>query len=256
MSSNLSKNCKSIVIREGLIASNPLEGIKLGRVPKPRPKSLTREEVISLIEATDDPKYRLMFVILYQSGLRVSEALSLKVGDIDVDSGRFRILGKGGKERICFISSEALSEYLDYLREEDLEGGDVLFPSRNGSPREIACDISQGKGPLSARTVQRKIKEYAQKAGIKKRVHPHLLRHSCAKHLLDDGVGLTYVKAYLGHSDIKTTEVYTTPDEDSLEWMYRQHEGALRVSRAIHELPLRLKDEKVTRIESYKRQKD
>lgn len=222
--------------REGLIEANPFEGIKLGKVPKPKPKSLTREEVISLIEATDDPKYRLIFLILYQSGLRVSEVLSLKVGDINVDLGRFSIVGKGGKERYCFLSSETLGEYLDYLREKELKEGDILFPSSQ-----------RGKDLLSARTVQRKIKDYAQKAGIKKRIHPHLLRHSCAKHLLDDGVGLTYVKAYLGHEDIKTTEIYTTPDESSLERMYRQHEGALMVSSGS------LKGEKIAWMKDYKR---
>ncbi|MFC1661712.1 tyrosine-type recombinase/integrase [Gemmatimonadota bacterium] len=173
----------------------------VARIPRPRkrrslPTVLSREEVRCLVEAITDPKHRTLVVLLYSAGLRVSEALRLRVQD--VDEGR-RVIhvrsGKGNKDRIVMLARVAAEELRAYRRFE--RPHHWLFP---GVRRDRH---------VCARTVQRAVTEAAKRAGILKRVTPHTLRHSFATQLLESGTDLRYIQRLLGHKKVSTTEIYT-----------------------------------------------
>ena len=174
---------------------------RLTVVPYPRriPTVLSVEEVMLLLRAATAPKYKAAFATAYGAGLRVSEVVALKVGDID--SERMLLRGKGGKDRHAMLSPQLLGLLRAWWREGRrrslmLPGG-WLFPGRN--PVE----------PLSARQLGRVVRAAAQAAGINKRVSPHTLRHSFATHLLEQGVDIRVIQTLLGHAKLDTTALYT-----------------------------------------------
>ena len=177
---------------------------RLTVVPYPRriPAVLSGEEVRLLLRATTAPKYRAGFATAYGAGLRVSEVVALKVGDIDSKRMLLRIeRGKGGKDRHAMLSPQLLQLLRVWWREGRrrslLLPGGWLFPGRN--PVE----------PLSARQFCRAVHAAAQAAGIKKRVSPHTLRHSFATHLLEQDVDIRVIQTLLGHAKLDTTALYT-----------------------------------------------
>jgi integrase/recombinase XerD len=160
---------------------------------KPIPEVLTQEEVKRLLEATSNVKHRMILKILYGCGLRVSELLSLRKGDFNYAEGLLHIrLSKGRKDRFVKIPDSVKGELASY---SSLIGGDTLFQSSRGERLTVA-------------TIQKIVKNSARKAGIMKGVHPHTLRHSFATHLLEQGTDLRVIQKLLGHSDIKTTQIY------------------------------------------------
>ncbi|MDI6881892.1 MAG: tyrosine-type recombinase/integrase [Methanothermobacter sp.] len=192
-----------------------LKDVKTPKRAKSLPKSLNEDEVKRLIRAVDaDTRKRkftrtrdkLILSLLYSSGLRVSELVSLNVNDIDLKERTIRIRGKGNKDRIVLFDQKTKKLIKDYLRERTQES-EYLFLNRFGKP-------------LTPRYIQITIKNYAIKAGIKKKVTPHILRHSFATHLLKNGVDIRAIQQLLGHSNLSTTQIYTSVDMGTLKNLY------------------------------------
>jgi len=158
---------------------------------KSLPHYLERHEVEALLEAVDDPYWRALFRLLVNTGLRISELLSLTEKDISISAGlaRIRVRGKGNKERVIVTSSDVV---LDAMREG-------VFSKK-----------------VSARTIQRRLKAYAEKAGIQKKITPHTLRHTFAILLLESGVPVNTIQASLGHESLSTTGIYLKIASDSI----------------------------------------
>ncbi|MBC7090283.1 MAG: tyrosine-type recombinase/integrase, partial [Methanobacteriaceae archaeon] len=189
-----------------------LKDVKTPKRAKSLPKSLNEDEVKRLIRAVDtDTRQRkftrtrdkLILSLLYSSGLRVSEVVSLKVNDIDLKDRTIRIRGKGNKDRIVLFDQKTKKLLKEYLHERSQES-EYLFLNRFGNP-------------LTPRYIQITIKKYAIKAGIKKKVTPHILRHSFATHLLKNGVDIRAIQQLLGHSNLSTTQIYTSVDMGTLK---------------------------------------
>ncbi|MCD6215932.1 MAG: tyrosine-type recombinase/integrase [Candidatus Aenigmarchaeota archaeon] len=160
---------------------------------KKMPEVLTVKEVRKLINATDNIKHRLIIKLMYGCGLRVSELVNLKKQDFNFQEGLIHIkLSKGKKDRFVKIPDSIKEELKSYSM---LNNKEIFFPSNRG-------------GKLTTATIQKIIKNSAKKANIKKNVHPHTLRHSFATHLLEQGIDLRIIQKLLGHSDIKTTQIY------------------------------------------------
>jgi site-specific recombinase XerD len=173
-----------------------LEMIALAREPQKLRQVLTPEEVVRLIEAAPGRKYRCAFSVAYGAGLRSSELVSLKVSDIDSARMVLRIEdGKGGKDRLAKLSPQMLEELRAWWKEAKPRV--FLFPSRFK-----ACDH------ITARQYHRACRDAAIRARIERSVHPHMLRHSFATHLLDQGVDIRVIQAMLGHKNLETTAIY------------------------------------------------
>jgi len=194
------------LVREEIVATNPIEKISSPKLDKRLPSFLTMEEVERLLSAPDlstplGQRDRALLELLYASGLRVSELVNLTLGQIDLDSNEIRVWGKGSKERVVLMgepATEALKNYLEHGRPRLLAEKKIksLFLNRYGQR-------------LPERSVQRILQQYAKKSGIGKRVHPHMLRHTFATHLLDGGADLRVVQELLGHARLSSTQIYT-----------------------------------------------
>ncbi len=202
------------LLREGRVQANPAAGVRAPKSPRRLPNVLDADEVGGLVELpADDPlalRDRAILELFYSSALRLSELVGLRWSDLDLADASVRVLGKGGKTRIAPVGRMAL-EALQAWRDESIAGADpataYVFPGRNGAP-------------LSPRAVQQRLKHWAEVQGIWKRVHPHLLRHSCASHVLESSGNLRAVQELLGHADIATTQVYTHLDFQHLAKVY------------------------------------
>ena len=176
-------------------------------IPRPKrnktiPEILTPDEIKKMIGTTDNIKHKLILKILYGCGLRVSEIVNLKKSDLDFSQKLIHIkLAKGKKDRFVKIPESVLNDLKNYV---ELEKSEILFPSNRS-------------GKLTTATIQAIVENSAKKAGIKKRVYPHLLRHSFATHLLEQGTDLRIIQKLLGHSDIKTTQIYTQISQASIK---------------------------------------
>jgi len=183
--------------RAVLNAPAPVSGIPRAKQKKTLPKVLSEEEVRKFLAALKNPKHRAIAFVLYSAGLRVSEVARLKVTDIDSDRGQIHVRqGKGRKDRYVMLSPVLLNVLREYARVE--RPYDWLFPAGHRRDRHI-----------TTRTIQREVTHAAVRAGINKRVTPHVLRHSFATHLLEAGTDLRYIQELLGHTKISTTVRYT-----------------------------------------------
>ncbi len=209
---------------EGLVPANPAEYTGSPKRAQRLPRVLRVDQVDRLLTAPDTAnplglRDRALMEVLYASGLRVSEAVNLKTGDLDRRGGLVRCLGKGGRERVVPVGGEAVrlvDEYLSRSRPVLLKGRRTrfLFVNRRGRP-------------LTRQTVWKLIKRYAREAGIQKEITPHTLRHCFATHLLENGADLRAVQEMLGHADIVTTQVYTHLTSRGLRAVYdRTHPRA------------------------------
>lgn len=166
------------------------------RGKKKLPVTLTRAEVGRLLAETRNLKHRAVLMALYSAGLRLNEAISLQVRDLDIPNRRILVREpKGGRERYVMLSDRFLSVLRRYLREQRPKG--YLFPGK-----------LPGK-PLHSSAVQRVVKKMARRAGIDKTVTPHVLRHTFATHLIEQGTSVLYIQKLLGHKSVKTTMLYT-----------------------------------------------
>lgn len=194
------------LFHEGVIDEDPTDNVSAPKVGRSLPKALSVEEVDALLDTPDDPspeamRDRAMLEVLYASGIRVSELVSLDVDDVDLEQGYLRCFGKGSKERLVPIhhgAVEALGGYIEHGRPQlySKRSDRALFLNRRGSRL-----TRQGFWII--------LKRAAARAGITKSVSPHTLRHSFATHLLRGGAPLRHVQELLGHSSITTTQVYT-----------------------------------------------
>jgi integrase/recombinase XerD len=194
------------LVREGIRKDDFTELVSAPKLSRKLPEVLTRGELERLLDApaTNTPhglRDRAMLELFYSSGLRVSELCGILLQSINLDDGYVRVFGKGAKERIAPIGGAAITAVRDYLA-----GGRPHFvKAKTGSELFLS---QQGKA-ISRKMVWVLIKQYAAKAGIKKPIKPHLLRHSFATHLLEGGADLRAIQEMLGHSDISTTQIYT-----------------------------------------------
>jgi len=206
--------------RERKIAANPTENLESPRIWKVLPKYLTLEEVDGLLaepkgDTPVEARDRAMLEMLYATGLRVSELAGLRVADVNLEAGTVRTLGKGNKLRMVPVGRaavRALEQYCGVWRGRLLCGREspYLFLSRRGTR-------------LTRQSVWLRLARYGRRAGIRKRIAPHMLRHSFATHLLARGADLRSLQLLLGHADISTTQVYTHVAAARLKEIYRQH---------------------------------
>ncbi len=205
--------------REGAIESNPALTMSRARRPRRLPRALGRDEVTSLLGAAggDSPlaiRDRAILELLYSSGIRLSELVGIDVHDYSPSTRSVRVFGKGARERIAPVGSQAIAaigHYLETARPALLAGREssALFVSRLGQR-------------ISGRSVERAMKKYLMKAGLPSRSTPHSMRHSFATHMTDSGADLRAVKELLGHSDISTTQIYTSVSRERLYRVYRK----------------------------------
>jgi integrase/recombinase XerC len=197
--------------REGEMQNNPAAGVRSPKVRRKLPEVLDVDEAATLVEVNaNDPlavRDRAILELLYSSGLRVSELCTTRWRDLDTGQGLLRVTGKGNKTRIVPVGRMALA---------------ALAALRAAQPAGADDPILRGRGehPLTAGAVRALIKRRARQQGVWKRVYPHLLRHSCASHLLESSGNLRAVQELLGHADISTTQIYTHLDFQHLAKVY------------------------------------
>jgi integrase/recombinase XerD len=216
---------------EGRLAGDPAAFVAPPKVPQGLPKPLTEDEVRSLLGAIvgDEPavrRDRALLELLYGTGARISEACGLSLGDLDLDASLVRLFGKGSKERVVPVgrfAREALAAWL-------APGGrDRLVADREGRPTGAtrttrhdaeAVFLNQRGGRLSRQGAWAIVRRYGDLVGLGDRLSPHVLRHSCATHLLDHGADIRVVQELLGHASISTTQVYTKVSTERLREVY------------------------------------
>lgn len=207
-------------LAQGTIAADPTLRVRAPKLPRRLPKSLSEEQVGALLEAPDPEttlglRDRAMLETLYATGLRVSELVGLKLGQVSFDAGFVRVLGKGNKERLVPLGEEAVAWLTRYLARARAE------LARDG--KSDAVFITARRGPLTRQAFWQLVKRYAVKAGIAASLSPHTLRHAFATHLLNNGADLRVVQMLLGHADITTTTIYTHVARERLKQLHARH---------------------------------
>ncbi|HZB39580.1 MAG TPA: site-specific tyrosine recombinase XerD [Ilumatobacter sp.] len=209
---------------EQVRADDPTSRLDGVRVPSGIPKPLSEAQVTSLLDAVlgNGPlerRDRALLELLYATGARISEVVGLSVGDIDFDESLVRLFGKGSKERIVPYGSAAAAALDDWFSPS---GRLLLVPDRWKRRDDAeAVFLNQRGGRLSRQGAWLVIGKYGDRAGIHDQLSPHVLRHSCATHLLDHGADLRIVQEMLGHASISTTQVYTRVSQERLWDVYR-----------------------------------
>ncbi|NND67840.1 MAG: site-specific tyrosine recombinase XerD, partial [Halioglobus sp.] len=208
------------MLREGRLTVDPTLDVESPKLGRPLPKSLSEQEVDTLLAAPDleqalEFRDRTMLELLYACGLRVTELTSLQMSQLSMNQGVVRVFGKGSKERLVPVGEEALEWLRRYLAGPRMEllknvPSEVLFPSRRGRQ-------------MTRQTFWYRIKIYAQRAEIKKALSPHTLRHAFATHLLNHGADLRVVQMLLGHSDLTTTQIYTHVARERMQELHATH---------------------------------
>ncbi len=207
-------------LREGWVKADPSARVDAPKLGRPLPHSLTETEVEALLDAPDLEdaegfRDRVMFEVLYATGLRVSELVGLRLEQVSLNQGLVRVVGKGGKERLVPLGEEAISWLERFIRSgrQELLGAQLcaeVFPTRRG-------------GGMTRQAFWYRIKKHAQAAGITKHLSPHTLRHAFATHLLNHGADLRVVQMLLGHSDLSTTQIYTHVARERLKSLHAVH---------------------------------
>ena len=206
-----------------LIAEDPCLNLESPKIRRSLPGYLRLEEVEKILARPDEKtplglRDRAMLEVLYSTGLRVSELISLRVMDVDRSAGCIRCIGKGDKERIVPIGKRALSLVERYLRDAR-----PRLIGKKQQPSAPALFINSRGGTLSRVGVWKILSAYGRQAGLRVALTPHMLRHSFATHLLERGADLRSVQLMLGHSDISTTQIYTHVVEERLKQIYKAH---------------------------------
>jgi integrase/recombinase XerC len=205
--------CRSFyrwLLRHGRIVASPAAAIRAPKAPRKLPQVLDADEATRLVEVpTDVPlglRDRALLELFYSSGLRLSELCGLRWHDLDLADGLVTVLGKGSKQRSVPVGSHARTALAAWRVAQNCASDTPIFPGRNG--------------PITPRAVQLRLRLLAQRQGLFKRVHPHLLRHSFASHVLESSGDLRGVQELLGHADIATTQIYTHLDFQHLAKVY------------------------------------
>jgi len=208
-------------LREHRIRVDPTLRIDSPKLGRPLPVTLSESDVENLLAAPDAStplglRDRTMLELLYASGLRVSELVSLNIADMNLRAGVVRVMGKGSKERLVPMGEEALSwihRFMNEARSDLLKGhlaAQVVFPSQQGRV-------------MTRQTFWHRIKTHAATAGIRGRLSPHTVRHAFATHLINHGADLRVVQLLLGHSDLSTTQIYTHVARHRLKDLHQAH---------------------------------
>jgi integrase/recombinase XerD len=208
------------MVREGRLEDDPTARIEMPKIGRSLPKSLTEEEVEALLASPNvaDPlgcRDRTMLEVLYATGLRVTELINLRYGEVSLTQGVVRVSGKGDRERLIPLGEEAqtwLQRFIEGPRLEILleRQTEYLFPTRRGDR-------------MTRQAFWHIIKRYAKAAGVDKDLSPHTLRHAFATHLLNHGADLRVVQMLLGHSDLSTTQIYTHVARERLKDLHKDH---------------------------------
>lgn len=213
------------LLRERLATDNPALDIRAPKSARRLPKVADVDQLNHLLDATPDDPLEMrdlcMFELMYSSGLRLSELASLDLDSVDLQGGEVRVLGKGGKERILPVGRKALSSVQAWL------------PVRASLAPEMepALFVSRRGDRLSHRSIQTRLNRWGLAKGADQKLHPHLLRHSFASHMLESSGDLRAVQELLGHADIATTQVYTHLDFQHLARVYDQSHPRARRHR-------------------------
>ncbi|MFZ3019826.1 MAG: site-specific tyrosine recombinase XerD [Gallionella sp.] len=208
------------LLRQGKIDADPTLQIDTPKLPRNLPKSLTEQDVELLLNAPDTQtplglRDRTMFEVLYATGLRVSELVTLRITQVSMDMGVVRVMGKGSKERLVPLGEESL----DWLRRYLADGRPVLL---SGKVADALFVTARGEG-MTRQMFWYLIKKHAKTGGLHKPLSPHTLRHAFATHLLNHGADLRVVQMLLGHSDISTTQIYTHVARERLKKLHAEH---------------------------------
>lgn len=202
------------LIREELIENDPTIDLTLPKKDKVLPDVISVEEIEKLVNIIPEKGFkgkrdRALIELLYSSGLRVSEIINLKINEIDLKNGYLKCFGKGSKERIVPFGSFAKDLLIEYIEERDKNNinSDLLFVTKKGKK-------------IVRQEINNILNRYAKKSKLKKKIHPHMLRHSFATHLLERGADLRSVQELLGHVDISTTQIYTHLTKEHLREVY------------------------------------
>jgi integrase/recombinase XerC len=209
------------LIRRGMLSVNPLSTIRTPKQEKRLPRCLDLEQVQKLLEAPGDgdllsARDKAMLEVLYSSGIRVSELVDLEMSDLDLQEGVLRVRGKGRKDRLTPIGSQAIKALQRYfeLRSIDSRSQVSICAQR--------CFLNKHGQSLSTRSVRRKLDKYLVSAGLDPGISPHTLRHSFATHLLNNGADLRSVQELLGHQSLSTTQIYTHLSTSRMKEVYDQ----------------------------------
>ena len=223
--SELRSFCRYLV-REDILDTNPIRVISSPKIPKRLPNYLAPHEVEALLAAPDatvpqGQRDQAILEVLYASGLRVSELVSLNLSNLDLRHGELRVWGKGGKERLALLGQPACKALTRYIQDgrskliKENRATNALFLNRLGSR-------------LSTRSVSNVLDKYANLAGLERRVTPHVMRHTFATHLLDGGADLRAVQELLGHASLSTTQIYTHVSQARAKEVYRKAHPRVR----------------------------
>ena len=202
------------LLRKGCVESNPAKLIQAPKHAKPLPKVLDTDQAASVLDVVSDSPLAIrdhaITELLYSAGMRLSELVGLDISNVDLKAGQAVVLGKGSKERMTQVGSkarEALGKWLRVRGNLAKDDETALFVSKNGKR-------------ISQRQVQVRVKEWGKRHGLDMPLHPHMLRHSFASHILESSGDLRAVQELLGHSDISTTQIYTHLDFQHLADVY------------------------------------
>lgn len=198
------------LVSEKIIKNNPVQTIKLPRLPKKLPEFLTIEEVDKLLNIVPTKIYDYrniaMMETLYATGIRVSELINIKINDIDFNNKTIKVMGKGKKERIVFFGDYAFDAINAYLKNNPYKNEYLVLNNKGNK--------------ITVRGVELIIEKISKKACINNNAHPHTFRHTFATHMLNNGCPLKSVQEYLGHSSLASTEVYTHITNDYIKEEY------------------------------------
>ncbi|HLT80664.1 MAG TPA: site-specific tyrosine recombinase [Cyclobacteriaceae bacterium] len=221
--SGLKSFCRYLVDEE-LLSRNPTDLIEGPRLGRKLPEPLDYHEIVRMLEAIDlstpeGTRNRAMLEVLYSSGLRVSELITLQLNNFHPDAGLLRVVGKGNKERLVPVGREAAKFMRIYI--EEVRGRAPHKPPQKGHEAWVFLNRN-GRG-MSRVMVFTIIRNLAAVVGLKKKISPHTFRHSFATHLIEGGADLRAVQEMLGHESITTTEIYTHLDKDYLKQVVREY---------------------------------
>jgi integrase/recombinase XerC len=204
------------LIEMGVVKSNAGVHVQAPKAPRRLPATLDADQVASLLAITgDDPvtlRDRAILELFYSSGLRLAELVGLNLGDVDAADRTVRVLGKGSKARVVPVGKQALTALKDWL----------AVRAELAKPGELALFVGRRGERVSPRTVQKRVNEWAKRRGAPTGVHPHMLRHSFATHVLESSRDLRAVQEMLGHASLSTTQIYTHLDFAHLASVYDQ----------------------------------
>ncbi len=208
------------LLREGVISKDPVALIESPKTGRGLPKALTEEQVEALLASPDTGtllgmRDKAMLELMYATGLRVSELVTLELANLNLNQGVIRVIGKGQKERLVPIGDEAHDSLRTYL-------ADGRVQLLKGAPT-TSVFVTTRKAAMTRQAFWYMVRRYAARCGIEQRLSPHMLRHSFATHLLNHGADLRVVQLLLGHSDLSTTQIYTHIAREGLKRMHETH---------------------------------